>query len=214
MIEQSEDRASATVRRRYNRVARTYDLEQSLVERLGANRWRRELWARAPSTGTILEIGVGTGASMRYYPGDAKVHAIDVSEEMLRRAESRARKLGIDNADLVQMDAQQLQFDDGTFDAVLATFVFCSVPDPVAGLREAGRVLKPGASLFLLEHVRSPNPVLGRMMDLVNPIAVRMSGANMNRKTVENIQRAGFEIASLESHAFGIVKVIEARWSA
>jgi len=107
------------------------------------------------------------------------------------------------------MDAQHLDYPGASFDAVVATFVFCSVPDPVAGLREARRVLRPGGQLLLLEHVRSENPVAGKLMDWLNPLVVRLAGANINRRTVENVRLAGFEGLSVSSHLLNIVKVIE-----
>ncbi len=197
-------------RKRYNRAARFYDVEQAVGERLIFRRLRRQFWTKAPATGTILEIGVGTGVNIGYYPAEAHVTAIDISDRMLARAKQRAERLHA-AVDLALMDAQHLDFPDATFDAVVATCVFCSVPDPVAGLREAWRVLKPGGTLLLMEHVRSDNPVLGKVMDLVNPLMVRMSGANINRRTLENVRRAGVHDFDASSHAFGIVKLIEAR---
>ncbi len=178
-------------RRRYDRGAATYDLREGLMELL-FRRWRRELWGSVPA-GRILEIGVGTGKNMPYYPAGAEIVAIDFSPKMLERAERRARRLGAP-VSLHLMDAQALGFPDASFDAAVATFVFCSVPDPVLGLSEARRVLKPGGRLYLLEHVRSEAPLLGRAMDLVNPLFVRLTGANLNRRTVENVRRAGFSI--------------------
>ena len=205
-----EQRAADTVRRRYNRGARTYDLMQALNERVAFRRLRDALWRRAPANGDLLEIGVGTGVNLSHYPPGVRATAIDISEKMLERAKARAGREHVD-ADLRLMDAQHLAFPDASFDAVVATCVFCSVPDPVAGLREARRVLRPGGRLLLLEHVRSGCPVGGRVMDVLNPVVVRMAGANINRRTVENVRAAGFDQLDVSSHMLGIVKLIEAR---
>jgi ubiquinone/menaquinone biosynthesis C-methylase UbiE len=199
-----------TARKRYNRAARFYDLHQAVAERLIFGRLRRRLWTKAPTTGSILEVGVGTGVNIGCYPAGAHVTAIDISDRMLARAKHRAERLHA-AVDLALMDAQHLDFPDATFDAVVSTCVFCSVPDPVAGLCEAWRVLKPGGKLLLLEHVRSDNAVLGKVMDLMNPLMVRMSGANINRRTVENVRLAGVQDLDVGSQVFGIVKLIEAR---
>lgn len=145
---------------------------------------------------------------MPFYPGGAQVTAIDISERMLERAGKKADALGV-SVQLALMDAQHLEFGDESFDAVVATCVFCSVPDPVAGLKEARRVLRPGGTLFLVEHVRAENLIAGKLMDWLNPLVVRMSGANINRRTVENVRAAGFDDMKVESH-FGIVRVMEA----
>ena len=109
------------------------------------------------------------------------------------------------------MDAQRLAFPDKAFDSAAATFVFCSVPDAVAGLREVRRVLKPGGRFVLLEHVRLGNRLLGRLMDLLNPPWLRLSGDNINRDTVANVQRAGFQVVAVDGFFGGLVKLIEAR---
>lgn len=202
-------KAAETVRKRYNRVARVYDLEQAIEEPLIFGRLRKVLWAEAPATGQILEVGTGTGVNMRYYPPGATITAIDISDRMLAKARARAERNNI-AVKLALMDAQALDFADNTFDAVVATCVFCSVPDPIAGLREVRRVLKPGGKLLLLDHVRSGNAVAGKAMDLLNPIVVRMSGANINRRTVDNVRAAGFSDLNVSSHMLGIVKRIQA----
>ena len=108
------------------------------------------------------------------------------------------------------MDVQHLDFADHSFDTVFATFVFCSVPDPVMGLRELRRVCKPEGSLLLLEHMRPRHPVRGFLFDLLNPMVVRMMGANINRNTIDNIRQAGWQIKVEESLSSDIVKWIEA----
>jgi ubiquinone/menaquinone biosynthesis C-methylase UbiE len=110
------------------------------------------------------------------------------------------------------MDVQYLSFPDDYFDTVFATFVFCSVPDPVLGLRELRRVCKPGGRLLLLEHMRPGNPILGLIFDTLNPAVVRMMGANINRRTMENILKAGWCIKEETLLSSDIVKLIHASY--
>jgi ubiquinone/menaquinone biosynthesis C-methylase UbiE len=112
---------------------------------------------------------------------------------------------------LEQRDVQDLRFDDNSFDSVLASFVFCSVPDPVQGLREVERVCKPGGKVILLEHVLSTNRILSWFMDLSNPIVVRVVGANINRKTVDNVHNSGLVLEHVTNLAAGIFLIIESR---
>lgn len=207
-------RANATLtgqtRRRYDRVAAVYDTVETPIERLLYGRWRQRLWFGLQGR-KILEVGVGTGKNMPYYPPDAHITAIDLSVRMLSRARKRAELLRID-VDLRQMDVQELAFPSYSFDSVVASFVFCSVPDPILGLREVARVCKPKGEVRLLEHMRARNRALGLMMDLVNPLAVRMSGANINRPTVRNVKSAGLTVVSVEDLARqGIFRLIVAR---
>lgn len=197
------------IRKRYDRLAPFYDLLEAPVERFRFSSWRNRLKDRV--TGKRgLEAGVGTGKNFRHYPSNVHITAIDVSPRMLDRAEKRAQTLGID-VDLRQMDVQELQFRDQSFDTVFATFVFCSVPDPVLGLRELRRVCKTGGRLLLLEHMRPENQFFGTLFDALNPLIVRMSGANINRKTIDNINRAGWTIETVMNLSSDIVRWIEAR---
>lgn len=200
------ERATSQTKERYDRQAGLYDFWEAPIELLAFRRLRRRLW-REVGRKSVLEIGVGTGKNLPYHPEGARSVAVDISPRMLRKAATRAQHLGLD-VDLVLADAQRLPFRDDAFDAAAATFVFCSVPDPVLGLREVSRVVRSGGGVHLLEHVRATNPVAGRLMDLANPLWVRMTGANINRDTVGNVARAGITLDSLESRGFGILKLI------
>jgi ubiquinone/menaquinone biosynthesis C-methylase UbiE len=203
------DYQTTITKNRYDRIAPIYDLMEWFTERASFKKWRRLLWSRI-SAGRVLEVGVGTGKNMPFYPPNAAVTAVDISERMLQRATKRARDLGLD-VRLRQMDAQHLDFPDSSFDAAVTTFVFCSVPDPVKGLRELGRVVRPDGDVWLLEHVRVDRPFFGVLMDVLNPIVVRTVGANINRRTVENVQLAGLEIIDVENLRGELVKLIHAR---
>ena len=190
-------------RKRYDRLAPFYDLMEVPVERFRFGLWRTRLKDRV--TGKRgLEVGVGTGKNFRYYRSNVQITAIDVSPRMLERAKKRAQALNID-VDLRQMDVQELQFRDKTFDTVFATFVFCSVPDPVLGLRELRRVCKTGGRLLLLEHMKPQNYLLGALFDALNPLVVRMTGANINRKTIDNINRAGWTVETVKNLSSDII---------
>jgi len=135
-MSQDPESMTATTRARYDRLAPIYDLMQWFSERRAFNDWRKELWTRI-AAGRVLEVGVGTGKNLPFYPRAAKVTAIDLSPRMLERAKRTAARLS-QNVDLRLMDAQDLKFADATFDAAVATFVFCSAPLPVRGMQEHG----------------------------------------------------------------------------
>ena len=207
----TENRETKSARRRYDRNAALYDLMEGVVEMTRYSRWRQMLWSKVEGQ-EVLEVGVGTGKNFPYYPENASVTAVDFSEGMLRRARDKAARLGV-RVRLLTMDVQDLRFEDASFDTVVGSFVFCSVPDPVRGLTEVARVCRPGGKVLLLEHVLSANRVLARLMDTVNPLVVRLMGANINRKTVDNVVRSGLVVVRVTDLAAGIFKLIEARKS-
>jgi len=204
----SEKKATATIRRRYNRNAFLYNLMELPLERLRFAAWRGRLRDRIAGP-RALEVGVGTGKNLPYYPDGVAVTAIDFSPRMLTRAQAEARRRSMP-IDFQEMDVQHLNLPDHSFDTVFATFVFCSVPDPVSGLAELMRVCKPGGRLLLLEHMRPGNFWLGLLFDALNPLMVRMTGANINRRTMENIEKAGWKIDVAQPLSGDIVWWIEA----
>lgn len=205
----AEEKANEIAKGRYNRIAPIYDLMEGFIERCRFSRWRRLLWSKVEGP-YILEVGVGTGKNFPYYPTNADVTAIDFSDKMLKQAEERASKQKL-KVRLQQMDVQDLKFGDDTFDAVVASFVFCSVPNPVRGLLQVERVCKPGGKVILLEHVLSAHSVIGWLMNVANPLVVRMSGANINRRTVDNVIESGLVIEHITDLGAGIFKLIEAK---
>lgn len=203
--------ATEKTRARYQRIAPFYDAMETMVEHSFAG-WREHLWSLVEGP-RVLEVGVGTGKNMPYYPEGVQVTAIDLTPAMVERARERAAALDVE-VEVQLGDAQALDFADETFDDVVSTCVFCSVPDPLLGLDELARVTKPGGRLLMVEHVRAPNPLLGAVMDAVNPLAVRVMGANINRRTVENVARSPWQVERVEDLGLrDIFKLIVARKS-
>lgn len=194
------------VARVYDRVARFYDLYETPMDWLGGARRRRRVLAHA--AGRVLEVGIGTGRNADYYPDGVQVTGIDLSEAMLVRARRRVTWGGVLDG-LVRGDVQRLPFPDAAFDTVTATCVFCSVADPVAGLREVRRVVKPTGQVLLLEHVRPRNRVLGRLFDVLSPLTRRLFGPSINRRTEENVAAAG--LRAIDVRREGIWREIRAR---
>ncbi|MBL8879208.1 MAG: class I SAM-dependent methyltransferase [Phycisphaerales bacterium] len=159
-------------------------------------------------SGRVLFEAVGTGVDIQHFPPGRDITAIDISDEMLRRARPRAERYR-GRLELVRMDAQHLSFPDECFDTVVTACTMCSVPDPHRALREIHRVLRPGGQLLMFEHVRSRNRVLGLALDLMT-IWTRWSGTEMNRDTLRNVQAAGFCITRVESVYLDIILSIRA----
>lgn len=186
--------STARTKARYNFIAPFYDRMEFFSEKV-FKKWRRELLAHAK--GKIFEAGVGTGKNFPYYPKNVDITGIDIADKMLPRAKKRAETLGLP-VKLMEGDVQSLSFPDNSFDTAIATFVFCSVPDPVLGLKELRRVVKPDGQILLLEHVRIDRPVIGLLMDVLNPLFANLLGPNINRRTVENVKKAGLSIQHIE----------------
>ncbi len=171
------------------------------------NPHREYIWSKVGNE-HILEVGVGTGNNIRYYPSQAKITAIDYSEKMMAYAKKQAQEQNR-NIDFHFMDVQSLDFEDNTFDQAVVTYVFCSVPDPILGLQELSRVVKSGGDIFFLEHGRINRPIIGKLMDFLNPIIAYFSGENINRQIDNYIEEVGLEISELKSYDDGLIKIVQ-----
>jgi ubiquinone/menaquinone biosynthesis C-methylase UbiE len=168
---------------------------------------KRRLFARA--RGRTILVAVGTGADIKFLPPGLDIVAIDISPGMVEKARTRAA--GYEGAiELRVMDAHRLEYADESFDTAITACTFCSVPEPVRGLRELHRVLKPEGRLLMYEHVRSNVPAVGLFLDFMTYFTRFLLGPDLNRDTVGNARRAGFRILSERNVYFDIVKAVEA----
>ncbi len=192
------------IKKRYNRVSGIYDMMDKMMK----EDWRMDLLKQV--SGKVLEAGVGTGANLSYYPPEIhSLTGIDFSPGMLKIAREKLERKQLPfPVELIEADIQELPFNDHTFDSIVSTCVFCSVPDPIKGLKELRRVCKPDGRIYMLEHMRSENKVAGIVMDVFNPLTVRMWGANINRETVNNIEKSGLQIEKIENLMGTIVRRI------
>jgi ubiquinone/menaquinone biosynthesis C-methylase UbiE len=180
-----------------------YDPLMAPIELLAMGRTRRSVVADA--AGLVLEVGAGTGLNLPHYRRARRVIATDPDAAMLRRARRRAARAHVP-VRLLIADAQALPFPDGVFDTVVATCVFCTVPDPGAAFREIRRVLRPGGEARLLEHVRARSPRAARLQDRLTPAWSRIAhGCHLNRDTLGTAREAGFAPASVASSFGGVV---------
>jgi ubiquinone/menaquinone biosynthesis C-methylase UbiE len=201
------------IKKRYDRVAPVYDSLEYLMEKGKMGDWRQNLWQRVEDkidkdNLRLLEAGVGSGKNIEYYPDNIKIYAIDFSPKMIQEAEKKAKKYNRE-VKLLEMDIQDLNFEDNNFDLIVTSCVFCSVPDPVKGLKELKRVLKKDGRIIMLEHMRSQNELVGKLMDWFNWVSLYTWGANINRKTIENIEKAGLKLVEVNDLMSDIVKEIE-----
>jgi demethylmenaquinone methyltransferase/2-methoxy-6-polyprenyl-1,4-benzoquinol methylase len=183
---------------KYDRIAPIYELIDLPLELLFYRKWRKE--ALSSLSGNILEVGIGTGRNLNYYPAGCLVTGIDKSEGMLQRAREKVENTK--NVTLLLMDAEHLEFPDNSFDYVVMAFVLCTIPDPVKALREMRRVLRPSGELIALEHVHSSNPFIALIENLINPVLFFLLGDHTTRHTVKNIEEAGFTIREAKKLAF------------
>lgn len=185
-----------------------YDLMSLPMEHMmGFEKARAKLFEGL--TGRVLELGVGTGRNIPFYPKETNVFSIDISRKMLFKAMEKAQ--GLSKAiSFAVADVEELPFKDSSFDAAIATGVFCCVPDMVRGFKEVKKVLKEDGKIILLEHIR-PKGFLGKIFDILDPIVSRFMGPHINRKILESIKEAGLTIIKEENIFSDWVKLVVAK---
>ncbi|MDH5638347.1 MAG: class I SAM-dependent methyltransferase [Nitrospinota bacterium] len=191
--------------KRWDAAAATFDFFTMGIERRYGG-YKRELFSKAQ--GRVMIVAAGTGLDFKYFPAGLDITAIDFSPKMVSKAKQKAEGYN-GRLEVMVADVMNLEFEDASFDTVATACTFCSVPDPVAGLREVRRVLKPGGKLLMFEHVRAGNLLLGAMMDVM-ALATSFSGPGLNRRTADNIRKAGFKITREYNIYLDVVKLFEA----
>jgi ubiquinone/menaquinone biosynthesis C-methylase UbiE len=176
--------------------AATYDSMSRKSEEAGVRDMRHRLLAAA--RGSVLEIGGGTGANLAHYDGAvASLVLTEPEPAMLKRLQKKAR----DEAPLAKVlraPAEDLPFEDDSFDTVVSTLVLCGVDDQARSLREIRRVLRPGGQFLFLEHVRSDDPALARFQDRMNWLNRLVVACDCNRPTLSTIEATGFTVSHVE----------------
>lgn len=207
MTDSSAANHSAETRRKWDRAAPLFDL---MAGEGAEKRWhphKQKLFGRM-GNGRVLFLALGTGLDIPCFPPQRHITAIDISPEMLRMAAPRIAAYNGD-IDARVMDVHDLQFEDNAFDQIFTSCTFCSVPNPIAGLSSLYRVLKPGGELLMFEHTGSRYFPFNLILNVMTPLSARF-GPAMNRPTVDNVRRAGFEIHNVEHVYLDVVKIIRA----
>ncbi|RXZ02176.1 SAM-dependent methyltransferase [Fictibacillus sp. S7] len=187
--------------------ARIYDVAMSPLEQIKFKKVRKRLLRKAE--GRVLEIGSGTGFNFPLYEVASQVDAIEPDSNMRKTSLKRieASKILIRT---YSEKAETLPFEDNTFDTVVGTLVFCTIPDPERALNEVKRVCKPGGKVLLFEHVRLNHSIFGKLQDVLTPIWSKVcEGCRLNQNTLRIIQHAGFTTCHIEEHVNGLFLVIE-----
>lgn len=197
-------RANELRRKAWEKEAAGYDKRIGFVERrlLGVEHRR---WACSRAGGFALEVAVGTCLNLPHYPADIRLVGIDLSPEMLAIGRRRVVELGRD-VDLRVGDAHELPFPDAGFDSVVCTYSLCNIPDNVRAIGEMKRVLKPGGTLLLVDHVRSTSRPLFWIQRGIEALSARTQGEHMTRRQLPHVEAAGFEVQEHGRLRAGVVE--------
>ncbi|MGW7535418.1 class I SAM-dependent methyltransferase [Amycolatopsis sp. NPDC054798] len=205
------ERGPDWLRRTWDEAAPRYDRDIAWFERALLADGRA--WVCGQAEGEVLEVAVGTGRNLPWYPPDVRLTGIDLSPSMLDLARRRAAETGR-QATLAEADAQSLPFPDRTFDTVVCTLGLCGVPDERVALAEMHRVLRPGGQLLLLDHVGSHRRFVLAGQRLLEKLTVPRLGDYLTRRPLPLLAAAGFEVERAERSKAGIVERLAARKTA
>jgi ubiquinone/menaquinone biosynthesis C-methylase UbiE len=198
---------SRELSKKYDQFARWFDWVESVLDLLGVSTLRRQLMKRA--SGRVLEVSVGTGKNLHYYPGGCQIVAVDLSREMLALAQTRATRLGA-SVPFLLADAEALPFSARNFDTVVSSLSTCTFSNPVTALEEMARVCRTDGKIVLLEHGRSNREWLGRWQDKRADRIAKQLACHWNRETLELVRQAGLKIHNSRRVFFGVFHQIEA----
>lgn len=179
--------------------AKFYDATMKDVEEACLSTWRADLLAK--TTGDVLEIGAGTGVNISYYPASIRRLVLSEPDPNMRKIlAQRLEASSLEQAAVVDSGAEAIDFPAASFDCVVSTLVLCSVKDPSASLQEVYRLLRPGGTLFFIEHVTAKdNPRIARWQKVITPLWKFMcGGCHLTRDTAEAIRQTGFQTDQLE----------------
>jgi ubiquinone/menaquinone biosynthesis C-methylase UbiE len=199
---------TAKQRRVWDTAASGYDRQIALFERVLLGGGREWLGQRA--RGRLLEVAIGTGRNLPYYPDGVQLTGVDLSPAMLSHARTLAAEIGR-HVDAHEGDAARLPFADGSFDTVVCALALCSIPDPSQALAEMHRVLVPGGRLLLVDHIGSSWPPIYALQWLVERVTIRLAGEYFTRRQRDAVVATGFELVETERLKAGMVERVHAR---
>jgi ubiquinone/menaquinone biosynthesis C-methylase UbiE len=208
MPRQVSDRRAQRLRRYWDKHARTYDKQTAFWERRLFGDGRQ--WVCAQATGEVLEVAIGTGRNLPYYPPGIRLTGIDLSPAMLELAHHQAQQLNVE-VDLRLGDAQALDLPDASFDTVVCTLSLCAIPDQRQAVAEMARVLRPGGRLLLLDHVAGSPRWVRAIQWLLEQVTRPLGGEHLRRRPLLQVQAEGFQIQRRERGKLGIVERLAAR---
>ena len=193
---------------KWNRFSFGYDL---MMAKGAERRWmptKKNVFSKMEKDKKILFMALGTGLDIELFPPNLEITAIDISPKMLEHAEDRIAAYE-GNLKALIMDVHDLEFEDNSFDQVFTACTFCSVPDPINGLKSLRRILKPGGELHMFEHMGSIHFPMNVMMKAMSPLS-SLIGPAMDRDTVGNVKKSGFKIVRVENIYMDVVRTISA----
>jgi ubiquinone/menaquinone biosynthesis C-methylase UbiE len=208
MPRQVSDRRAERLRRYWDKHARNYDKQMAFWERRLFGDGRQ--WVCAQASGEVLEVAIGTGRNLPYYPAGIRLTGIEFSPAMLELARRQADRLGL-KVDLRLGDAQALELPDASFDTVVCTLSLCAIPDERQAVAEMARVLRPGGRLLLLDHVAAAPQWVRAVQWLLERVTRPLSEEHLRRRPLLQVQAEGFRIERAERSKLGIVERLAAR---